>query len=106
MDGAWGLVDLDWSQRTPNFHPDDIDRDPRFNQYPYHDEDLDFEDEEEMEMDYQNAPPGGAGDTCGATPSSAGCHCHRPPATYPKVKLRDHPGVLTQTLIRQWKWVV
>ena len=26
MDGAWGLVDLDWSQRMPIFHPDDIDR--------------------------------------------------------------------------------
>ena len=41
MDGARGLVDLDWSQRTPIFHPDDIDRDPRFNQYPYPDDDLD-----------------------------------------------------------------
>ena len=33
MDGAHGLVDLDWSEWTPIFHPDDIDRDPRFNQY-------------------------------------------------------------------------
>ena len=39
MDGARGLVDLDWSQPTPIFHPDDIDRDPRFNQYPYPDDD-------------------------------------------------------------------
>ena len=30
MDGARGLVDLDWSQRMPIFHPDDIDRDPQF----------------------------------------------------------------------------
>ena len=82
MDGAWGLVDLDWSQQTPIFHPDDIDRDPCFNQYPYPDDDLDYEDEEEMETDYQNAPPGGASDARGATPSSARCHCHRPPATY------------------------
>ena len=51
MDGARGLVDLDWSQWTPIFHPDDIDRDPRFNQYPYPDDDLDYEDEEEMETD-------------------------------------------------------
>ena len=29
MDGAWGLVDLDWSQHTPIFHPDDIDCDPQ-----------------------------------------------------------------------------
>ena len=32
MDGARGLVDLDWSQCTPIFHPEDIDRDPRFHQ--------------------------------------------------------------------------
>ena len=82
MDGARALVDLDWSQRTPIFHPDDIDRDPRFNQYPYPDDDLDYEDEEEMETDYQNAPPGGAGDARVATPASAGYHCYRPPATY------------------------
>ena len=82
MDGARGLVDLDWSQWTPIFHPDDIDRDPRFNQYPYPDDDLDYDDEEEMETDYQNAPPGGAGDARVAPPASAGCHCYRPPATY------------------------
>ena len=82
MDGARGLVDLDWSQRTPIFHLDDIDRDPRFNQYPYPDDDLDYDDEEEMETDYQNAPPGGAGDTRVATPASAGHRCYRPPATY------------------------
>ena len=35
MDGAWGLIDLDWSQRTPIFHPDDIDHDPWFTQYPF-----------------------------------------------------------------------
>ena len=77
-----GLVDLDWSQRTPIFHPDDIDRDPCFNQYPYPDDDLDYEDEEEMETDYQNAPPGGAGDARVATLASAGRRCYRPPATY------------------------
>ena len=82
MDGARGLVDLDWSQRTPIFHPDDIDRDPRFNQYPYPEDDLDYEDEEDMETDYQNAPPGGAGDAHVATPASAGHHCYCPPATY------------------------
>ena len=82
MDGARGLVDLDWSQRTPIFHPDDIDRDPRFNQYPYPDDDLDYDDEEEMETDYQNAPPGGAGDARVATPASAGHRCYRPLVTY------------------------
>ena len=82
MDGARALVDLDWSKQTPIFNPDDIDRDPRFNQYPYPDDDLDYEDEEEMETDYQNAPPGGAGDARVATLTSAGHHCYRPPATY------------------------
>ena len=82
MDGARGLVDLDWSQRIPIFHPDDIDRDPHFNQYPYLDDDLDYDDEEEMETDYQNAPQGGAGDAHVATPASAGRRCYRPPATY------------------------
>ena len=46
MDGAWGLIDLDWSQWTPIFHPDDIDRDPRFTQYPFQEGD-DLEDNEE-----------------------------------------------------------
>ena len=59
MDGVKGLIDLDWSQWTPIFHPDDIDLDPRFNQYPYPDDDLDYDDDEEMETDDQNAPLGG-----------------------------------------------
>ena len=82
MDGARGLVDLDWSQQTPIFHPDDIDRDPRFNQYPYPDDDLDYDDDEEMETDYQNAPPGGTGDARVATPASAGRCYYCPLATY------------------------
>ena len=51
MDGAWGLIDLDWSQCTPIFHPDDIDRNPRFTQYPFQEgDDLD-DDDEEMEVE-------------------------------------------------------
>ena len=51
MDGAQGLIDLDWSQCTPIFHPDDIDRDLRFSQYPFQEgEDLD-DDNEEMEVE-------------------------------------------------------
>ena len=82
MDGARGLVDLDWSQWTPIFHPDDINRDPRFNQYPYPEDDLDYDDEEEMGTDYQNAPPGGAGDACMAPPANTRHHCYHSPATY------------------------
>ena len=109
MDGARGLVDLDWSQWTPIFHPDDIDRDPRFNQYPYPDDDLDYEDEEEMETDYQNAPLGSAGDAHVATPASAGCRCYCPPATYSMHTSQGQTSRSprsTQTLIRQWKWVI
>ena len=82
MDGERGLVDLDWSQRTPIFHPDDIDQDPRFHQYPYLEDDLDYDDEEEMETDYQNASPGGAGDAHMAPPANTRHHCFHPPATY------------------------
>ena len=96
MDRARGLVDLDWSQRIPIFHPDDIDPDPRFNQYPYPDDGLDYDDDEEMEMDYQNAPPGGAGDTHVATPASAGHRYYRPPATYSMQTSQD------QTLGSPW----
>ena len=61
MDGARGLIDLDWSQRTPIFHPDNIDHDPRFTQYPFQEgDDLDDNDEEEMEV--ESCPSGGAGD--------------------------------------------
>ena len=82
MDGARGLVDLDWSQWPPIFHPDDIDQDPCFNQYHYPDGDLDYDDDEEMETDYQNAPPGGTGDARVATPASARRCYYRPLATY------------------------
>ena len=105
-----GLVDLDWSQWTPIFHPDDIDWAPQFNQYPYPDDDLDYDDEEETETDYQNAPPGGAGDARVAPLASAGHRCYRPPATYSMQTTQGQapgsPGALTQTLIRQWRWVV
>ena len=82
MDGARGLVDLDWSQLTPIFHLDDIDLDPRFHQYAYPEDDLDYDDEEEMETDYQNALPGGAGDARMAPLANTRRRCFCPPATY------------------------
>ena len=60
MDGVRGLIDLDWSQHTPIFHPDDIDRDPRFTQYPFQEGDNLDDDDEEMEVESQ--PSGGASD--------------------------------------------
>ena len=86
MDGARGLVDLAWSERTPIFHPDDVDRDPCFNQYPYQEEE-DY-DEEDMETDTQ--PSGGAGDA----PMGPLTHTQHPqclPATY-SGGLAETPG--------------
>ena len=81
MDGARGLIDLDWSQWTPIFHPDDIDRDPRFTQYPFQEAD-DLEDDDEEDMDVESRPLGGAGDASMAPPSNTRHTYQRLPATY------------------------
>ena len=81
MDGAWGLIDLDWSQRTPISHPDDIDRDPQFNQYPFQEGD-DLDDNYEEEMEVEGRPSGGAGDALMAPPTNT-CRVYQClPATY------------------------
>ena len=81
MDGARGLIDLDWSQRTPIFHPDDIDRDPRFTQYPFQEgDDLDDYDKEEMEVESRLS--GRASDTSIAPLSNTRCTYQRLPVTY------------------------
>ena len=81
MDGAWGLIDLDWSQCTPIFHLDNIDHDPRFTQYPFQEgDDLDDDDEEEMEVESQ--PSGGAGDASMAPRSNTLRIYQGLPATY------------------------
>ena len=69
MDGAWGLIDLDWSQCTPIFHLDDIDRDPQFTQYPFQEGD-DLDDDEEEEMEVESRPSGGASDASMTPPSN------------------------------------
>ena len=46
LDGARGLVDLSWDQRVPQIQQDDIEKDPRYSQYPYQDAD-EYEDKEE-----------------------------------------------------------
>ena len=90
MDGAQGLIDLDWSQRMPIFHPDDIDRDPRFTQYPFQEgDDLDDYDEEEMEV--ESRPMGGAGDASMAPPSNTRRTYQCLPATY-SFKSAETPG--------------
>ena len=81
MEGAQGLIDLDWSQHKPIFHPDDIDRDPRFTQYPFQEgDDLDGDEEEEMEV--ESWPSGGAGDASMAPPSNTRRIYQRLPVMY------------------------
>ena len=81
MDGAQGLVDLDWSQRTPIFQPDDINHDPQFTQYPFQEGD-DFDDDDEEEMEVEGWSSGGAGDASMALPTNTRCIYQRLPATY------------------------
>ena len=81
MDGAQDLVDLDWSQRTPIFQPDDIDCDPWFSQYPYQEGD-DYEDDDEEDMKVESRPLGGAGDACMAPPTNTWRSYQHLPASY------------------------
>ena len=81
MDGVRGLIELNWSQRMPIFHPDDIDRDPRFTQYPFQEGD-DLNDYDKEEMEVESWPSGGAGDAS-MVPSSNTCRIYqRLPVTY------------------------
>ena len=81
MDGAWGLVDLDWSQCMPIFHPDNINHDPWFNQYPFQEGD-DYEDDDEEDMEVESRPSGGAGDTSMAPLTNTRRTYQCLPATY------------------------
>ena len=95
MDGAWGLIDLDWSQHTPIFYLDDIDRDPRFTQYPFQEgDDLDDDDEEEMEV--ERWPSGGASDASMAPPSNTLRICQCLPEMY-SLESAQTPGLPQST---------
>ena len=90
LDGAWGLIDLSWSQQAPEVQPDDIDRDPRYSQYPYQEADKYKEDEEDMEVDER--APGKAGGARMAAPTSTWhSYCH-PEATYSYPRQDQTPG--------------
>ena len=58
LDGAVGLVDVSWSQKIPDIEEDAIDRDPRYNQYPYQEGDED--EEEDMDVEAPAASDTGA----------------------------------------------
>ena len=81
MDGAQGLVDLDWSQSTPIFHLDDINCDPRFSQYPFQ-EGNDYEDDDEEDMEVESRLLGGAGDASMAPLTNTQHTYQCLPATY------------------------
>ena len=107
MDGAWGLIDLDWSQHMPIFHPDDIDRDPQFTQYPFQEgDDLDDDDEEEMEVESQLL--GGAGDASMVPPSNTQhiYNAYQRHTLSSPLKLRACPGAHILTLTPPWRWEV
>ena len=80
LDGAQGLIDLSWSQRAPQMQSDDIDRDPRYSQYPYQEADDYEEDEEDMEVD--EWVPGKTGSAHMAAPTSTRRSYRHPEATY------------------------
>ena len=48
IDGTRALLDLSWSQWAPQVQLDDIDKDPRYSQYPYQEANEYEEDEEDM----------------------------------------------------------
>ena len=95
MDGARGLIDLDWSQRTPIFHLDDIDRDPQFTQYPFQEGD-NLDDDYEEEMEVEGRPLGGAGDAPMAPPTNTHCVYQCLPTTY-SFETAQTPGLPRST---------
>ena len=105
MDGAQGLIDLDWSQRMPIFHPDDIDRDPRFTQYPFQEEDdLDDYDEKEMEVEslrqVELVMPLWHHRVIPVVPTNA----YQQRTLSGPLKLRAHPGAHTLIRTPLWRW--
>ena len=98
LDGAQGLIDLSWSQWALQIQPDDIDRDPRYSQYPYQEDDEYEDDEEEMEVDERVL--GKTGTILMSAPTSTRHSYHRPEATCSCPKPNQTPGspiVFTQT---------
>ena len=79
LDGVWGLIDLSWSQRAPQVQPDNIDRDPKYSQYLYQEDEYE-DDEEDMEVDERAL--GKTGGAHIAAPTSTQCPYRRPEATY------------------------
>ena len=90
LDGTWGLIDLSWSQRAPQIQLDDIDRDLRYSQYLYQEDDEYEDNEEEMEVDER--VPGKTGSIRMSAPTSTRCSYHHPEATYSYPRPDQTPG--------------
>ena len=90
LDGTQGLIDLSWSQRTLQIQPDDIDRDLRYSQYPYQEDDEYEDDEEEIEVDERAL--GKTGTIHMSAPTSTRHSYHHPEATYSCPKLDQTLG--------------
>ena len=91
LDGTWGLIDLLWSQRVPQIQPDDIDRDPRYSQYPYQ-EANEFEEDDEEDMEVDEWVPDKTGSIHMASPTSTRCSYRCPEATYTFPRQDQTPG--------------
>ena len=89
LDGTCSLVDLSWSQKAPQVQLDDIDRDPKYSQYPY--QDAEYEDEEE-DMEVDDRAPGKAGGAHMAAPTSTQHPYFRPETTYSHPRPDQTPG--------------
>ena len=91
LDGAQGLIDLLWSQRVPQIQLDDIDRDPRYSQYPYQEAD-EYEENDEEDMEVDERVLGKTGSTCMAAPTSTRHSYRCPEATYAFPRQDQTPG--------------
>ena len=92
VDVAVGMVDVSWSQRIPGIAEDAIDRDPRYNQYPYQEGD---ELDEEEDMDVEETATADAG-TFTSRVSTVEDH-HRPKAEYEVDDGEDTPGFMPRS---------
>ena len=88
VDGAVGLVDVSWTQKIPGIEEDAIDRDPRYNQYPYQEGD---EADEEEDMDVEGPTVSDAGAPAPRVYSEA--RPRRPGAEYESGDGDSTPGV-------------
>ena len=83
-------MDLSWNQWVPQIQPDNIDKDPKYSQYPYQEAD-EYKDEEE-DMEVEERVLGNAGGARMAAPMSTQCPCCHPEATYSFSTADQTPG--------------